>query len=165
MFNCITMLAPRVLIYFQLTAMAPKGCRQEQAKTTGRAKMPTLVVNLCLSLNHDLVKGLISEHIHGLILIYNVCSMKDERAWDRFCNIMCLDPFTTRQFSQIHLMWPHCRSSSSPFWEWWAAVYSYFWQMFDKTGDQINNWRWDNPQALGDQVNFSKQQTTTSGQV
>jgi hypothetical protein len=38
-------------------------------------------------------------------------------------------------------------------------------QMFDKTRDQMNNWRWDNPHAFGDQVNQSNPQTTRSGKV
>jgi hypothetical protein len=37
--------------------------------------------------------------------------------------------------------------------------------MFDKTHDQMNNWRWDNPRAFGDQVDRSNQQTTSSGKV
>jgi len=38
-------------------------------------------------------------------------------------------------------------------------------QMFDKTRDQMNNWRWDNPRAFGDQVDRSNPQTTSSGMV
>jgi len=38
-------------------------------------------------------------------------------------------------------------------------------QMFDKTRNQMNNWRWDNPRAFGDQVNHSNPQTTSSGKV
>jgi len=38
-------------------------------------------------------------------------------------------------------------------------------QMFDKTRDQMNNWRWDNPHAFRDQVNCSNPQTTSSGTV
>ena len=38
-------------------------------------------------------------------------------------------------------------------------------QMFDKTRDQMNNWRWDNPRAFGDQVDRSNPQTTSSGKV
>ena len=38
-------------------------------------------------------------------------------------------------------------------------------QMFDKTRDQKNNWRWDNPRAFGDQVDRSNPQTTSSGKV
>jgi len=38
-------------------------------------------------------------------------------------------------------------------------------QMFDKTCNQMNNWRWDNPCAFGDQVDRSNPQTTSSGKV
>jgi hypothetical protein len=38
-------------------------------------------------------------------------------------------------------------------------------QMFDKTRDQMNNWRWDNPHAFGDQVDRSYPQPTSSGKV
>jgi hypothetical protein len=37
--------------------------------------------------------------------------------------------------------------------------------MFDKTRDQMNNWRWDNPRAFRDQVDRSNPQTTRSGKV
>jgi hypothetical protein len=37
--------------------------------------------------------------------------------------------------------------------------------MFDKTRDQMNNWRWDNPRAFGDQVHLSNPQTTRSEKV
>jgi len=37
--------------------------------------------------------------------------------------------------------------------------------MFDKARDQMNNWRWDNPHAFGDQVNCSNLETTCSGKV
>jgi len=46
-----------------------------------------------------------------------------------------------------------------------AAFRSYTGQMFDKTCDQMNNWRWDNPCAFGDQVHRSNPQTTSSGKV
>jgi hypothetical protein len=127
--------------------------------------MPTSVINRRLSLDRDHIKGFISEHIRGLIRIYNVCGVKDERAWDLFYDIIFLDPVTTRHFSQFQLMWPHRRSRSSPFREWWAAFRSYMGQMFDKTRDQMNNWRWDNPRAFGDQVDRSNPQTTSSGKV
>jgi len=39
------------------------------------------------------------------------------------------------------------------------------WQMFDKTRDQMNNWRWGNPCAFGDQVDRSNPQTTSFGKV
>ena len=35
----------------------------------------------------------------------------------------------------------------------------------DKTCDQTNNWRWDNPCAFGDQVDRSNPHTTRSGKV
>jgi len=37
--------------------------------------------------------------------------------------------------------------------------------MSDKTRDQMNNWRSDNPHAFGDQVDCSNPQTTSSGKV
>jgi len=143
--------------------MAPKGSSKGKGKA--RAKMLTSVINRRLSLDQDSIKGIISEHIRELIWIYNVCGVKDERAWDLFYDIICLDPVATRHFSQFQLMWPHRRSRSSPFWEWWAAFRSYMGQMFDKTRDQMNNWRWDNPRAFGDQVDRSNLQTTSSGKV
>ena len=38
-------------------------------------------------------------------------------------------------------------------------------QMFHKTCDEMNNWRWDNPHAFRDQVDRSNPQTTCSGLV
>jgi hypothetical protein len=38
-------------------------------------------------------------------------------------------------------------------------------QMFDKTLDQMNSWRWDNPHTFGDQVDRSNPQTTSSGKI
>jgi len=38
-------------------------------------------------------------------------------------------------------------------------------QMFDKTRNQMNNCRWHNPSAFGDQVDRSNPQTTRSGKV
>jgi len=145
--------------------MAPKGSPKGKGKATARAKMPTSVINRRLSLDRDRIQGFISEHIRGLIRIYNVCGIKDERAWDLFYDIIFLDPVTTRHVSQFQLMWPHRRSRSSPFLEWWAAFRSYMGQMFEKTRDQMNNWRWDNPHAFGDQVNRSNPQTTSLGKV
>jgi hypothetical protein len=96
--------------------MAPKGSSIGKGKA--RATMMTSVKNCCLSLDRDHIKGFISEHIRGLIRIYNVCGIKDERAWDLFYDIIFLDPVTTHDFSQFQLMWPHCRIRSSPFLEW-----------------------------------------------
>jgi len=38
-------------------------------------------------------------------------------------------------------------------------------QMLDKTTDQMNNWRWDNPRAIRDEVDRSNLQTTSLGKV
>jgi hypothetical protein len=130
-----------------------------------RAKMLTSVINRPLSLHRDRIKGFISEHIRGLIRLYNVWGVKDERAWDLIYDIIFLDPVTTSHFSQFQLMWLHRRSRSSPLREWWAAFRSYMGQMFDKTRDQMTNWRWDNPHAFGDQVDRSNPETTRWGKV
>jgi hypothetical protein len=143
--------------------MAPKG--SSKGKGQARAKMPTSVINRQLSLDRNSVKGLISEHICGLIQRYNVCGVKDERAWDLFYDIIFLDPVTARHISQFQLMWRQRRSRSSPFREWWAAFRTYMGQMFDKTRDQTNNWRWDILHAFVDQVDRSNPQTTSSGKV
>jgi hypothetical protein len=37
--------------------------------------------------------------------------------------------------------------------------------MFDNTCNQMNNWRWNNPHAFGDEVDRSNQQTTNLGKV
>jgi len=145
--------------------MLPKHSRKGKWKATARAQMPTLVLNPHLLLDREHQKGYISQHIRGFIWINNVCGVKDERAWDLFYDIIFLHPVMTRHVSQFYLMWPHCRSRSSPILEWLAAFHSYIGQMFDKTCDQINNWRWDNPRAFGDQVNRSNPQTTSSGNV
>jgi len=98
--------------------MAPKGSCKEMGKATARAKMPTSVINRRLSLNRDRKKVFISEHICGLIRIYNVCGVKDERAWDLFYDIIFLDTVMTHHLSQFQLLWPQRRSRSSPFREW-----------------------------------------------
>jgi len=116
-------------------------------------------------LDQDRIKGFTLEHICGLIRIYNVCGVKDEMAWDLFYDIIFLDLVRTSYFSQFQLMWPHRRSRSSPFREWRAAFCSYMGQMFDKTREQMNNLRWDNPHAFGVQVDPSNPQTTNSGKV
>jgi hypothetical protein len=143
--------------------MAPKGSSKRKGKA--RAKIPTADINRHLSLDRDRITGFISEHIRGLIQINNGHGVKDERAWDLFYDIIFLHPVTTRHFAQFQLMWPHRRSRSSHFREWWAAFRSYMAQMFDITCDQMNNWRWDNPDAFGDQVDRSNPQTPSSGTV
>jgi hypothetical protein len=145
--------------------MAPNGSRKGKGKTTARAKMVTSGINQRMSLDQDRIKGFISEHISRLIRIYNVCGVKHKMAWDLFYDIIILHPVTTRHYLQFHLRWPQRRSRSSPFREWWAAFRSYMGQMFDKTHDEMNNWRWDNPCAFGDQVDRSNPETTSSGKV
>ena len=113
-FNCIIILMSPMEIHFHLAAMAPTGSRKGKGNATARAKMPTSVINRHLSLDRDRIQAFISEHINGLIPIYNVCSLNNERAWDLFYDIIFLDLVTTRQFSQFQLMWPHRRSRSSP---------------------------------------------------
>jgi hypothetical protein len=124
-------------IHCQLTAMAPKD--SSKGKWKARAKMPTLGINGRLSMDWESIKGFISEHLRGLIWIYNDCGVKHQRAWDIIYDIIFLDPVTTRHVSQFQLMCPHRRSRSSPVWEWWSAVHSYIGKMFDKTRDQMNN--------------------------
>jgi hypothetical protein len=119
--------------------MAPNG--RSRGKGKARAKMLTSVINRQLLLDLARIKGFISEHIRGLQWISNICSVKDERAWDLFQEIIILDPVTTHHFSQFQLMWPDSRSRSSHFREWWASSQSYTGQLFDKTPDQMNNWR------------------------
>jgi hypothetical protein len=82
--------------------MAPKG--SSKGKEKARAKMPTSVINRRLSLDRECIKGFILEHICGLIPIYNVCGVKDERAGDPFNDIIFLDPVMTRPFSQFQVM-------------------------------------------------------------
>jgi len=164
-FKCIIMLMPWMQIHFQLTAMAPKGSRKWKGKATARAKMLTSVIHWCLSLDWSGITGFISEHICGLIWIYSVCGVKDKRAWNLFYDIILLDPDTTHHFSKFLQIGPHHRSRCPPFCEWWAAFRSYMRQMFDKTKDQRNNWRWDNPRAFGDQVDISNPQITSLWKV
>jgi len=146
--------------------MAPKGNGKGKGKATARAKMPTSGINQRLSFDRDRIVGSILEHILGLIRIYNVCGVNNERALDLFLyDIIFLDPVTTRHFSQFQLLWPHRRSRNSSFHEWWAAFCSDMRQIIDKTRDQMNNCRWDNTCAFGDQVDRSNPQTTHSGKV
>jgi hypothetical protein len=58
--------------------MAPMGSSKGKGKA--RAKMPTSVINRRLSLDRERINGFILEHIFGIIPIYNVCGVRDERA-------------------------------------------------------------------------------------
>jgi len=145
--------------------MEPKGICKEKRMATSRAKIPTSIINRCLLFDRDCITGFISEHLCGLVQIYNVWSIKDERSWDQFYDIMFLDPVMTSHFSQFQLLWRHLRSRCSHFQEWWAAFCSSMGQMFDITRNQMSNWRWDNPCAFWDEVYRSNLQTTSSGKV
>jgi len=143
--------------------MAPNGSRNGKGKARG--KMLTLVIHRRLSFNWNRIKRFISKHICGLIWIYNVFAVKDERAWDLLYDIIVLDPVMTLHFSQFLLIWLLCKSRCLPYRKCWAAFRSYIAQMFDKTSDQMNNWKWDNPSAFRDQVDLSNPQTPSLGQV
>jgi len=152
-------------IQFQFAAMAPKARCKGEGIATARAKLQISVINRHLPLDRDRMKGFISEHFCGLTRICNVCCIQDDRAWDLFCDIVPLDPVTTRPCLHFQLMWPHRRSRSSPFREWLAAIRSYLGQMCHKTPDQMNHWRWDNPLAFGDGVEHSNPQRTSAWKV
>jgi len=123
------------------------------------------IINQLLSLDRELIKGFICELICRVIWRYNVCGIKDERAWDLFCDIIFLDPITTRHFSKFKLMWLHRWSRYPPLRMWWAAFHSYMGQMLDKSCDQRNYWRWDDPRALEDRVQCSNPETPSSVRV
>ena len=56
---------------------------------------PTREFGPVANTNRDRIKGVIKEHIHGLIRILNVCGVKDVRTWDLFDDIIFLDLVTT----------------------------------------------------------------------
>ena len=118
--------------------MAAKGSCKGNKTATARSKLLTSVINRRWSLDQNFIKRIISDHIHGLIRIYNASSIKDEWAWDLFYYIFLLDAVTTQHFSQFQLMRPHRRSSSSPFRKWCAAFRSYMQQMFEKSLHKMN---------------------------
>jgi hypothetical protein len=82
--------------------MAPIGSGKGRGKE--RAMMLTSFINRCLSLDWERIMGFITEHICGLIWIYNVCSAMDERTWDLFYDIIFLDPVMTHHWSQFWLI-------------------------------------------------------------
>jgi hypothetical protein len=46
-----------------------------------------------------------------------------------------------------------------------GSLVLYIGQMFDKTSDEINNWGWDNPHGVGDEVDRANHQTTSPVKV
>jgi hypothetical protein len=81
--------------------MTPKGSHKGMGKATARAIMPTSGTNQRRFLDQECIKGLISEQICGLIQIYNLCGVKDGRAWDIFSDIIFLDPVATFHFVEL----------------------------------------------------------------
>ena len=77
------------------------GSHQEQRKATARAEMPTSLIHRRLLMEQNRIQRFISEDIRGLMRIYDVCGVKDERAWDLSYDIIILDPVTTRQVAQF----------------------------------------------------------------
>ena len=138
---------------------------QQQRKGEGYGKDGHIGCKSTLVVGSGPFKGIHLGTHRGLIRIHTVCGIMVERPRDLFHDIILLDPVTTSHLSQFQLMWPHRRSRSSPFWEWWAAFRSYMGKMLDKTRDQMNSWRWDNPRGFGDQVDRSNRQITSSGKV
>jgi hypothetical protein len=92
--------------------MAPKG--SSKGKRKARAKMPTSVINRRPLLDLGPMEGFISQHISGLIRIYNVCNLRDERAWDFCYDIIFLDAVMTPHMSQFQLIWPQHRRRILP---------------------------------------------------
>jgi hypothetical protein len=145
--------------------MALTGSSNGEGKATARSKMPTLVINQCLSLYRDYINEYISENISGWIWMYNVCGISDNMALDLVYDIICPHPVASRHFSQFQLRWPHQTSSSIPFREGCAAFRSYMGRKFFKTHHRMKYWRWGNPHAFEHQVNRSNQKTSSSGMV
>jgi len=145
--------------------MAQKGSPKRMQMATAWTNVPTSALNQRLMLNHNHIKGFNSEDIRGLIRIYNAGGFQDGRAGDIFYDIIFLAPVTICHFTQSQLSSHQSRSRSLPFREWWVAFHICMGQMFDKTRDQMNNWRWDNHQVFRDQVDLSNQETTNSGMV
>jgi len=85
--------------------MAPNDSCKGKEKATARATMPTSVINRRLSLDGDCMKGFISDHIRGLIWIFNVSGVKDGWAGDLFNGIIILDPVRTCHYSRFQLLW------------------------------------------------------------
>jgi len=116
-------------------------------------------------MDRDISNGLCSEYLRGLIRVYNLCGIKQERAWDLLYDVIFLDPVMTRNCSQIQPGWQTSRSRCSPSREWCVAFPSYMGQKFDKTLYLMKHWRFDIPRALGNQVDCLHLQARSSGKV
>ena len=141
------MLTLWMLIHVQLTAMALNESSKAKGKATDRAIMPTSVINGRLFLDCDHIQGFLSEHVHQVLRIYKVCIVKDQMAWDLVCDVIILDPVTSRHFLELQPMWLHFKSRCLSFRVWWAAFRSEMRQMCDNSHDQMTYCRSDNPRA------------------
>jgi hypothetical protein len=64
--------------------MPPKSSHKGYGKATARVTFLTSVINRRLSLDRDRIEGFILEHIRGVVQIFHICGVQDERAWDLF---------------------------------------------------------------------------------
>jgi hypothetical protein len=104
---------------------------QGNGMATARANMMTSGIYQQLSSDRDCIMESISEHIHRLIRIHNVCTVNDEMSWNHIYNIIFLDPVTTHRISHSQLIWsqwrrrfPLRRRGGQPFahiWGQWLA--------------------------------------------
>jgi hypothetical protein len=85
-----------MLFEFELAAMAPKRSCKGLGKATAMAIMLTSLIHGRLLLDRDCIQEFISERILGLIRIYSVCGVKDERVWDVVYDKIVLDRVTIR---------------------------------------------------------------------
>jgi len=127
------------------------------------ARHPTATIDERLKFKGPGTKNFISEHIRALIRQYHIPGIKSERAWDLFYDIIFLDPVTTRHFAQFQGMWKYRNAKDSPHYEWWRAFHTYMSHRFDKTHEQMNNWRRYNPEAFGDPIVELPTERTRSG--
>jgi len=122
-------------------------------------------MNRHLSLDRDGIRGLISEHVRKLIWIYNVCGVKDERAWDIFYDII----FSWCSHDSPHFTIPAevttLREQEFAFSGVVSNILLIYGANVSQTRDQMNNSRWDNPYAFRDQVDHSNPLTASSGRV
>jgi hypothetical protein len=75
--------------------MAAVGSHEGTRKATGRAKLPTSVMNQHLLLDWDHMKEFTPEHLCELMRIYHVCSLEEERAQGLLDDIVFLNSITT----------------------------------------------------------------------
>jgi hypothetical protein len=82
------MLPPWMLIYCQLSVMAPNSCCKRKGNATASANMRSSVVYWCVYLDWGSITTFISEYSCGLAQINNVCGINGETAWVNFYDII-----------------------------------------------------------------------------